>query len=535
MATARDLLTWPQLPAADPGESAETLGAMLGRKRIILASNRGPVQYSLDRRGELVAQRGEGGLVTALTALLRHARVSWVASSMSAGDRVAARRLDQSPQMRMLDDRLRLRLVNVPDLAYRRHYEVFSNPVLWLLQHSLADSLVERPATLIKEAWRWGYVPVNHALARTVLEEMQAPDTAPWVFTHDYHLYLTGHFIRQQAPHAFLQHFTHIPWPVPGEGQRLLGAIWQEILHSLLAHDILGFQTQRDAVNFMDDCRESLPSCQIDSAAASISYSGRRSLVRSYPISVDVAAIREDASSIEYAAYRHKLASLCTEFTIVKVERVDPTKNTAFSLETFRRLLQARPELVGRASMLAFLVPSRTTIAEYRQFTQQVMSLVGSINAEFGAPGYLPVRVFYENNYLQALAGMSLYDVLLVNPVADGMNLVAKEGPMVNRKEGVVVLSETAGAHSQLSGAVLSVRPDDLDGTAEAMYRALRMPVGERRRRAASLRASIEREDLTDWIGRQLRDVVDVLAEQSSASRKTAVFNSGYLTAPPAL
>jgi len=519
LATARERLTLPLSPAADLRGVGDALKLKLGTNRIILASNRGPVQYRRDRRGDLVAQRGQGGLVTALTSLLRHTRVSWVASSMSPADREAARHLERSPKHRLLDDSLRLRLVNVAGNVYRRHYQVFSNPVLWLLQHSLAGELAERPSTMVKEAWRWGYLPVNRALARAVVEELNEPDTVPWVFIHDYHLYLTGLFIRQQVPNAFLQHFTHIPWPEPGEGVRHLGPIWKEILRGLLSNDIVGFQTEDHVLNFLNDCRLSLPEAQVDYSTNSVFQLGRTVGVRAYPISVDVSELRETSESMEFAVYRHQLASLCSEFTIVKVERVDPTKNTILSLEAFRRLLTVHPELVGRATMLAFLVPSRTSIPEYRRFTQRLMDTVDSVNSQFVMPGYLPVRVFYENNYLQALAGMSLYDVLLVNPVADGMNLVAKEGPIVNKKDGVVVLSETAGAYTQLWPGVLSVRPDDIDGTAEALYQGLFMQREERRRRASYLRTSIQREDLTDWLGRQMQDALAVVSQPGGKVR----------------
>ncbi|MDO8690213.1 MAG: trehalose-6-phosphate synthase, partial [Dehalococcoidia bacterium] len=489
MATARDLLTWPVSSARHWPDVEDPLKLIPGRKRIVLASNRGPFQYSLDGNGELVCERGQGGLVTALSAMMRHARVAWVASSMSDGDREASRRLDARPGLRAVDENLRLRLVNVAPGAYRQHYEVFSNPVLWLLQHSLGDELIDRTPLSIREAWRWGYLPVNRALAGAIVDELNKADTLPCVFIHDYHLYLAGHYVRQRAPHAFLQHFTHIPWPAPGDGLRLLGSMWRKILHCLLANDIVAFQTQRDVRNFLNDCEFSLPGAHVDGSAGAASYLGRRVEVRSYPISVDVGAIQEQARSPEFAAYRSKLMSGCGEFTIVKVERVDPTKNTVLSMEAFRQMLISHPDLLGRVTMLAFLVPSRTSIPEYRRFKQRLLGLVDSINGQFGRPGYLPVQVFYEDNYLQALAGMSFYDVLLVNPVADGMNLVAKEGPLVNRKDGVLVLSETAGAHDQLELGALSVRHGDLKGTADALYRALYMPMVERRRRAAFLRS----------------------------------------------
>ncbi len=507
VAASRELLTWPAAPSSALPDTKDSMDFMLGRKRVVLASNRGPVRYSISGTGELVSERGQGGLVTALSSVMRHARVAWVASSMSDGDREASRRLDTRPDLRAVDEDLRLRLVNVAPAVYRRHYEVFSNPVLWLLQHSLGDELIERPSSSIKEAWRWGYLPVNRAMARSIVDELNEADTLPCVFIHDYHLYLAGHYVRQLAPHAFLQHFTHIPWPAPGEGVRLLGSIWRQILHCLLANDIVGFQTPRDVRNFLDDCGSCLPGARVDGSASAASYLGRRVEVRSYPISVDAGAIKEQAKSPEFAAYRSKLMSVCGEFTIVKVERVDPTKNTVLSMEAFRQMLMSHPDLIGRVTMLAFLVPSRTSIPEYRLFKQKLLDQVNSINRQFGRPGCLPIQVFYEDNYVQALAGMSLYDVLLVNPVADGMNLVAKEGPLVNRKDGVLVLSETAGAYDQLRLGALSVSHGDLKGTAETLYRALYMPRVERQRRAAFLRSSIERDDLTHWLRRQFHDV----------------------------
>ncbi|MDP2662257.1 MAG: trehalose-6-phosphate synthase, partial [Dehalococcoidia bacterium] len=383
VATAPELLTWPLSPATAFPDIEDPLNLMR-RKRVVLASNRGPVQYSFDGNGELVSERGQGGLVTALSAVMRHARVAWVAASMSDGDREASRRLDRSSGLRAVDENLRLRLVNVASSTYRRHYEVFSNPVLWLLQHSLGDELIERPSSSIREAWRWGYLPVNRALARAIVEELNEADTMPCVFIHDYHLYLAGHYVRQRAPHAFLQHFIHIPWPAPGDGLRLLGSIWREILHCLLANDIVAFQTQRDVSNFRDDCSMTLPGAHVDDCASTVSYLGRQVEVRSYPISVDVGAIQEQARSLEFAAYRSKLMSDCCEFTIVKVERVDPTKNTVLSMEAFRQMLVSHAELLGRVTMLAFLVPSRTNIPEYRRFKQRLMGLVDSINGQFG-------------------------------------------------------------------------------------------------------------------------------------------------------
>lgn len=508
LATARNATTIPPDFLLESSERPDAWKELLGQRRIILASNRGPVQYKIDNRGELVAQRGQGGLVTSLTSVLRQTRVSWVASCMSEGDREAARRQAASPQADLLDDPLRLRLVNVPAKAYRRHYQVFANPILWFLQHSMADQLLRRSPALIREAWLWGYLPVNRAVARGVLQELGRADTVPWVFIHDYHLYPTGYLVRQQAPHALLQHFVHIPWPAPGKGLQTLGPVWQGILQGLLSNDIVGFQTEAYARNFLEDCRLSVPGARVDLYGQMVYYRGRMVRVRCYPISVDVAALRQDVSSLKVLAHRRALESLCGEKTIVQVERVDPSKNTLASLSAFCLLLERHPDLIGKVKLLAFLVPSRSSIPEYKRFGQQMMARIASINERFARGGYQPIHLFYENNYYQALAGMSLYDVLLVNPVADGMNLVAKEGPIVNQKDGVLVLSKGAGAHLQLSSGAVSVSPDDVDGAARALYQALDMPQQERRQRAHLLRSSIEAEDLTNWLSRQMGDMV---------------------------
>ncbi|MDP2936904.1 MAG: trehalose-6-phosphate synthase [Dehalococcoidia bacterium] len=501
-------------PPADTGVSGDELKALLGDRRIIFASNRGPVQYALGGRHELTPKRGQGALVTSLTSLLRYARVTWVASCMSAGDREAARRQKCAAQASLLEESLRLRMVQVPARAYKRHYQIFANPILWFIHHSLAGQLLTKPASQVKEAWRWGYMPVNRAMAAAILDELAHPDTVPWVFIHDYHLYLTGHYVRQRAPLALLLHFVHIPWPAPGEGLLRLGPLWREVLHGLLSNDIIGFQIANHARNFLLDCRLSLPGVQVDPSNGVVYYRGRAVRVRVYPISVDVQALREDASSLPVLTYRRRLESLCAEKTMVLVERVDPSKNTLESLMAFRQLLESNPGLAGRVTLLAFLVPSRTAIPEYRRYGQRLMACVKSINERFGTDGYQPIHVFYENNYYQALAGMGLYDVLLVNPVADGMNLVAKEGPIVNQRDGVLVLSEGAGAHAQLSAGSLSVRVGDVDGVVRAMYQALCLPQEERRRRASLLRNTIEKEDLTQWLFRQIKDITLLDAER---------------------
>jgi trehalose 6-phosphate synthase len=286
------------------------------------------------------------------------------------------------------------------------------------------------------------------------------------------------------------------------------------ICRGLCASDIVGLQTQGDVHNFLHTCEVFIEGAEVDYRERNILLDGRQIKVRSYPVSVDVANLRRQVRSPLFKEYGEKLQPYLGEKTIVRVDRLEPSKNIVRGFRAFDILLQRYPDLLGKVRFLAFLVPTRSRIKQYRRYAEEVDEAIVAINAKYGNDEWQPVTVFYENNYTQALAAMRLYDVLLVNPVADGMNLVAKEGPMVNTRDGVLVLSETAGAFEQLRKSALSVTPCDLEGAADAIYRALSMSPEEKSQRAASMKKSIEEEDLAWWLHRQLSDVTALALEQ---------------------
>lgn len=489
-----------QRPAAEAGRS---LPALLEGRQLYVASNRGPVHFRL-RGGRLEPAPAAGGLATALSDVATRTPFTWIATASSAGDRLAAGRANPwsangSP---------RLRFVVASEEALNWFYRRFSNPILWFLQHGLWDQL-RRPdlPDMIERGWALGYRPVNEAFARVVGQEVLAA-RRPVVMMHDYHLYLVPALLRQRTPGALLQHFTHIPWPAPGFWQPLPPAIRRDLCSGLLGADIVGFQTERSALNFLRCCESFVPSVRVDHGEGVVWHRGRTVRVRAYPISVDVGSLRRAASSPETLGHKRRLIRLCGERTIVRVDRLDPSKNIPLGFKAFGLLLERRPDLVGRVRFLAFLIPSRANIAEYRRHTQEVWREVEAVNERFGRDGWKPIEVFYEDNRPQAFAGLALADVLLVNPIADGMNLVAKEGPIINERDAVLVLSRGAGAHAQLGGEALSIAPLDLEGTAGALERALEMPLAERRRRIIAMRLAIESEDLSWWMGRQLHDLL---------------------------
>ncbi|MFC2024541.1 trehalose-6-phosphate synthase, partial [Chloroflexota bacterium] len=432
----------------------------LAPRRIILASNRGPTEYHFTENGELKSRRGSGGVVTALSSLSRYVELDWIASAMGRGDREVAR-IKEGESFKAPDsDNLYLRFLVFSRSTYHKYYNVICNPLLWFLQHYMWNS----PTTpnidmLTHDAWENGYVPVNQAFAKAVIEEASSSELAPIVILNDYHLYLASTYIRRQLPDVIIQHFTHIPWPSLTYWQLLPVSMRQAIFQSLCAADIVGLQTRRDVQNFLRCCGECTGEGDIDYEKQTINIEGRVVKVKAYPISVDVAAINRLATSARLKEYEEKLRPLCGEQTIVRVDRVEPSKNIIRGLKAVGKLLERYPEFRGKIRLIAFLVPTRSHLRVYQRYIQDINQLIETINGKYATDDWYPIELFYENNYIQALAGMRLYDVLLVNAVFDGMNLVAKEGPTVNNNDGVLILSETVGACDQLGPHALTVSP----------------------------------------------------------------------------
>jgi len=481
---------------------------LLAERRLILVSNRGPVEYRVAQNGELQLNRGTGGVVTALRAISKYVEVTWIASTMGEGDRLAASSQVGRFQVALPGQRLYLRLVTSPRNVYHKYYNLFCNPLLWFLQHYMWNSpYTPNVDAKVYDAWDNGYVAVNRSFADAVIAEAAHDRTPPFVMIHDYQLYLVDGYLRQQMPNAILQHFIHIPWPASSYWQLFPDSMRRAILESLCAADIVGLQTNRDVHYFLHSCQMFLDGAKVDYESRTVVHRGRKTQIASYPVSVDLAALHRVVRSPRVQEYEEKLRPYLGEQTIVRVDRAEPSKNITRGLKAFDMLLERYPHLAKRVKLICFVVPSRSGIKQYERYTQEIFDSVEAINARHGTEGWQPVKLFFENNYAQSMAGMRLYDVLLVNPVIDGMNLVAKEGPVVNARNGVLVLSESAGAYEQLKENVISVAPADLEGTTQALYEALNMNPTERRRRAEALRKTIEEEDITNWIYHQFRDL----------------------------
>jgi trehalose 6-phosphate synthase len=472
---------------------------------LIIAANRGPVTFDTAEDGTPIMQRGSGGLVTALTGLARYAEVAWIACARTKADAAW-----QTGTLPFNGGDLRIEFLSPDSVAYEGYYNVIANPLLWFLQHSMWDvsraPLIDRATW---QAWESGYVAINRLFADTIVEQICSGKRQAIVMLQDYHLYLTARGIRDQIRgrrQAMLLHFIHIPWPGPGYWRILPGTMRQAILDSLCAVDLLGFQTREDALNFIRSCEAYLPGVHVNYKRGRVWYRNRMTHVRDFPISIDVDALRRLADSPEVAAYQSQIEGIAGgRQLIVRIDRIEPSKNIVRGFQAFEEMLELHPEHRHRAKFLAILIPSRLAVNEYQNYLDELMAAAGRVNARFGDAEWEPIRLLVSENYPRAIAALQRYDVLLVNAIVDGMNLVAKEGPIVNQRAGVLVLSERTGARQQLEPGAIVIAPCDVYATAEALHQALTMPAFRREELAVRLRWVIEREDLQAWLRQQLQ------------------------------
>jgi trehalose 6-phosphate synthase len=478
------------------------------RRKLIVVSNRGPVTFERDENGSRVARRGGGGLVTALRSLVSHHDVTWIASAMTEEDRVAAEEAENGPIDETARDGspYRLRLVAHDPAANDWFYNVVANPTLWFLQHHLWN-LPYAPDLDpgLHHAWEEGYLAVNANFADAVLAELEREPEAAVLF-HDYHLYVAPKLVRSARPETAIAHFVHIPWPATDTWHVLPDSIRRTIHEGLLANDVVGFHADRWRLAFLRSAQD-LVGAEIDFDEGSARYDGRLSLVTSHPLSVDPSEFDELAVSEAVLARERELVARRPEFLVLRVDRTDPSKNVTRGFRAFELFLDAHPELHERVSMLALLDPSRQDIPEYAEYLGAIQRGARAVNDRFQRDGWTPVELSIQDDFLGAVAAYKQYDVLLVNAIFDGLNLVAKEAPLVNERDGVLILSENTGAHAELGDWALTVNPFDVAGQAEAMYAALTLSAEERRARSEAIRAHVRVHDLEAWIGRQLDDL----------------------------
>jgi trehalose 6-phosphate synthase len=409
---------------------------------------------------------------------------------------------------RVGDRRFRVRLVASPEAAYRAFYDVAANDLLWLVHHGRWQHDVG-PAEI--DAYRAGYRVVNEKIARTVAEEVAATGDRVRVLWQDYQLYLAPAMARRMLAPArpdavVFQHFLHVPFPEPDQWARLTAGIGAELLRGLLGNDVIGFQLPVYGQRFLHCCERFL-GLRVDQDARIVHLpDGRLVRVASYPIPatpdrVTVAASRAETRELA-ATLRRRVGDRAL---IYRTERVDPVKAFPEAMCAYEMLLR-RPGVAGNVVYVAQLMPARESIPRFAAERERDEQIVREVNQRYGTASWQPVELVFGHDFPRAVAGYLAYDVLDIVPWADGMNLVALEGPLVTPRDGALVLSTTAGAYQFLRPHAIGVPPGDPGRHADALHAALTMPRAERTRRAAALRAIAAQGDPTTWLTRQVTE-----------------------------
>ncbi|MDF9813889.1 trehalose-6-phosphate synthase [Streptomyces sp. SPB162] len=463
---------------------------------ILVASNRGPVSYTLGEDNTLTAKRGGGGLVSGLSAIGPDAGAVWVCAAMGEGDREAVRRGEGDAQTRMLGIE--------PDV-FAAAYNSIANSVLWFVHHLLFQTHLE---PLFDEGFRqdWAaYETYNAAFADALAEE--AADGAT-VLVQDYHLSLAPAMLRERRPDLRIGHFSHTPWAPPDYFRLLPDDIGAELLTGILGADRAAFLTHRWAEAFAACCADVLDAevSRDDAGELTVTHAGRTTRIGVHGLGADADFLRERSHQDDV---EERLAALRAEVgpgrrTIVRVDRTELSKNIVRGFLAYRQLLTEHPEWRERVVHIAFAYPSRHDLAVYREYTAEVQRVADEINAEFGTDGWQPLLLHVKDDFARSLAAYRLADVALVNPIRDGMNLVAKEVPVVSDEGVALVLSREAGAFEELGDDSLVVNPYDLRSTARALHEALTMPADERAERTKRLASSATALPPAQWFLAQL-------------------------------
>ncbi|WP_328872201.1 trehalose-6-phosphate synthase [Streptomyces sp. NBC_00287] len=453
-----------------------------GAAQVLVASNRGPVSYEVQEDGSLRTKRGGGGLVSGLSAIGPDAGALWVCSTLSDGDREAVRRGEGESGVRMLD---------IPADVHADAYNGIANSVLWFVHHMLYQTPLE-PVFDAEFQRRWAsYETYNRAFAEALAEEAAAGAA---VLVQDYHLCLVPGMLREQRPDLRIGHFSHTPWAPVDYFRMLPDDIRSQLMSGMLGADRLGFLTRRWADAFTACCAEQggLGGTEIGvhGLGADADFLRKRSHERD--VEERMTALREEIGGPDRK-------------TIVRVDRTELSKNIVRGLLAYRQLLDDRPEWRERVVHVAFAYPSRQDLAVYRDYTAEVQRLAEEINSSYGTPGWTPVVLHVKDDFARSLAAYRLADVALVNPIRDGMNLVAKEVPVVSDEGCALVLSREAGAYEELGEDAIVVNPYDVLDTARALHEALTLPPHERAERTKRLAAAATALPPGQWFMEQLR------------------------------
>ena len=470
------------------------LSDLIGNRRLILVSNREPYEHV--RKGDTVdVRRPPGGLVSALDPLMRRTNGVWVAWGSGDADRDAA---DENGHVGVPPEEpsYTLRRVWLNEAEVDGYYQGFANSALWPLCHMLVQHFEPRA-----EAWEQ-YRVVNDRFAAAVAEEAGDADAVVWI--QDYHLALAPAAVRALAPGALIHQFWHIPFPPPDVFQLMPLGMATDLLRGMLGNDLIEFQTDRSARNFLACVGELIREARVDTEQQRVHIDGRISAVRAFPISIDVKCYEDlangaDAASLA-ATLRDRYATDGRQLA-VSVDRVDYTKGIPERLRALELMWERYPDLRERVVFIVVATPSRSALPAYHALEEDVADSVRRINERYQTDGWTPIVLIPENVAADRLAAIyRAADLCLVSSLQDGMNLVAKEFIACQVDErGLLLLSRFAGAAEEIEGATL-INPFNIDGLADGLHSALAIPLEQRRERMAAMRASLRDATIFDWL-----------------------------------
>ena len=468
---------------------------------LIICSNRAPFVFS-EKNGSISKKRSGGGLVSAFMSI-KDIEFTWYALAQNETEKNIGLKGVKA-------DNITIKFVSVTDAQYNDYYNKICNKVLWYTQHDLWDNVYDPAFDLdFYGAWK-NYRLVNKKFAEALKEE-DGNDKPSYIMIQDYHLYLLPQYLRQMGNESMVDLFVHIPWPGLSSWDIVPDFAVKEILKSILNCDVTSFHCQQYAQNFGASINRYLG---LSSENETFVFKGRKTKIKYFPISIDASELTKVKNEPLFKKSVSDIKESTKGKLIVRVDRADLSKNIFRGFLAYKALLEKRKDLIGKVTFLAMLYPTRTKISDYREYVQKIRSLTDRINAKFATKSWQPIIIRFKDNYLQSIAALSIYDILLVNPIADGMNLVAKEGPVVNEKDGVLILSRLCGAHNELGGFALSINPFDVAQTAAALEKALELSKEDRVNRSNCLKTIVEHNNTRKWL------YYNIMAMEAAADEK---------------
>ncbi len=468
-------------------------GSCIKKSNFILVTNREPYSHYKTKKG-IICRKSAGGVVTALDPLMQKNKGIWIAWGSGSADFTVCGS-ENKLVVPEENPKYVLKRISLTKKEIENYYRGFSNSVLWPLFHLFVEKMHPK-----QEYW-CTYRKVNKKFAQTVLSEMKK-DELIWI--HDYHLSLVPRFIRKEKPDAKIAFFWHIPWP-PWE---IFGSLPQrnDILEGLLNSDFIGFHTSSYVNNFMN-CAEKNPNTKLDLKKRTIKSEHNKTKIRHVPLGVSYTDFADSILSQHAVKKARNLKKMHKNRDIILgIDRLDYTKGILDRLKAYESFLELYPEFKEKVVLVQIASPSRNKIDEYCAMKKEIDEAVGNINGRFGNEEWTPVMYFSRRMTQQSLlAYYKAADVSLITPLRDGMNLIAKEYAASKEDDGVLILSEFAGAAEELNEAIL-VNPFNVQETAGAIKTAIEMPNEEKKQRFQSMKKKVKDRDADWWLNSFLKE-----------------------------